>query len=346
MLAATTPDDNPPRPIVVIGDANPDLVLRGDVRPRFGQIEQLTDAADLVLGGSGSITACGTARLGVPTSLVAAIGDDTFGRFVVDRLVEREVNVDGVVRRAEFPTGLSVILSAAVDRAAPGDRAILTNLGAIPMLGAADVVGRFGAPFHVHVSSFFLLPGLGDGLAEVFRQARHAGATTSLDTNWDPAEAWTGIREVLAYTDLFLPNDSELVAITGESEVLAAGARLAAATGATVVAKCGADGGHLWTPGGWHLHRRPRPTAVVDTTGAGDSFNAGYLAGFVRGYEPQTCLAMAVAAGSLSTRGPGGTTFQATWEELDTEMAAPVEAEIDPEVRDTVGAVERPTSDA
>ncbi len=300
--------------MVVIGDANPDLVLQGDVRPRFGQAEQLVDSADLVLGGSAAITACGTAHLDVPTSLIAAIGDDAFGRFVTDRLAEKGVDITTLVTRADTASGLSVILSTA------DDRAILTNLGTIPTLGPDDVRGRFAAPVHVHASSFFLLPALAASLATVFGEARSAGATTSLDTNWDPAERWTGVHEVLAHCDLFFPNDRELLAIAGGDDLDDAGSKLADETGATVVAKCGAEGGRLWAPGGLHLHHRPRPTAVVDTTGAGDSFNAGYLAGYVRGFSPARCLAMAVAAGSLSTRGPGGTAFQATWDELEREV--------------------------
>ncbi len=311
MESTHAPGIVPPRPIVVIGDANPDLVLQGDVRPRFGQVEQLTDSADLVLGGSAAITACGTARLGVPTRLIAAIGDDTFGRFVADRLAERSVDITSLVTRADRATGLSVILST------PDDRAILTSLGTIPTLGPDDVRGRFTDPVHLHASSFFLLPTMSAGLATVLGEARANGTTTSLDTNWDPARRWVGVHDVLASCDLFFPNDRELLAIAGGDEIGEAGPRLAAATGATVIAKCGADGGRLWSPDGLRLHHRPRPTTVVDTTGAGDSFNAGYLAGYVRGFSPSRCLAIAVTAGSLSTRGPGGTAFQATWDEIE-----------------------------
>src|SRR6185369_2048150 len=96
--------------LLIVGDANPDLVLRGDVVPRFGQAEQLLDAADLVLGGSAAITACGAARLGIPTRLIAAIGDDLYGRFVADTLAERGVTADLMV--VDAGTGLSVVLSA------------------------------------------------------------------------------------------------------------------------------------------------------------------------------------------------------------------------------------------
>src|SRR6185369_11827073 len=107
--------------LLIVGDANPDLVLRGDVVPRWGQSEQLLDAADLVLGGSAAIMACGAARLGVPTALLAAVGDDLYGAFVRSALTARGVDTSAVRTVAE-PTGLSVILSAS-------DRSILTLVG-------------------------------------------------------------------------------------------------------------------------------------------------------------------------------------------------------------------------
>lgn len=302
------------RPLTIVGDANPDLVLRGDVAPRFGQAEQLLDGADLVMGGSASITACGAARLGIPTSLVACVGDDLFGRFVIDILAGRGVDVSGVEVLGDAGTGLSVILSA------PGDRAILTRLGAIPRL-TVDSVRR--APIesgsHVHASSFFLLPHLAAGLAGLFAELRARGVTTSVDTNWDPAERWAGVDEVLRNTDLFLPNDAELAAVGRSDDLDRAASRLVDGYGCAVVAKCGGDGGRAWFPDGSRLHQCPAPIAIVDTTGAGDSFNTGWFAGWLRGEPPARCLAMAVAAGGLSTQGPGGIGHQATWEELVAE---------------------------
>ena len=109
--------------VLVVGDANPDLLLRGDVRPRFGQVEQLLTGADLVLGGSATITAAGCARLGLRTAALAAVGDDVFGRVVREALTERGVELLAVPAEG-VPTGLSVILSP------PGeDRAILTLPG-------------------------------------------------------------------------------------------------------------------------------------------------------------------------------------------------------------------------
>ena len=75
------PVDRPDRSrVLVVGDANPDLVLTGDVVPRFGQVEQLLDSATLTIGGSAGITAHALARLGRPVSLVAAVGTDLLRR--------------------------------------------------------------------------------------------------------------------------------------------------------------------------------------------------------------------------------------------------------------------------
>ena len=285
--------------LLVVGDANPDLVLRGDVVPRFGQAEQLLDAADLVLGGSAAITACGTARLGVRTRLLAAVGADLYGDFVREALLTRGVDLTDV-RTVREPTGLSVVLSGV-------DRAILTLSGAIPALRADDI--SLAGVRHLHVASLFLQPALAAGLADVFGRARAAGITTSLDTNWDPSGRWEGVLELMPYTHVFLPNEAELVAITGTADVDDA-AKSLTAIGVTVVLKAGAAGGRAWWPGG--TCATPSPSVdVVDTTGAGDSFNAGFLAGYLAGVPIELCVAMATAAGSLSTRAAGGTAAQA-----------------------------------
>ncbi len=291
--------------VLVVGDANPDLLLRGDVRPRFGQVEQLLTGADLVLGGSATITAAGCARLGLRTAALAAVGDDVFGRVVREALTERGVQLL-TVPAAGVPTGLSVILSP------PGeDRAILTLPGTIPALRPADVTDDLlGRARHVHVSSLYLQPALAGGLADVFRRARALGLTTSLDTNWDPTEKWSSLDEILASTDVFLPNATELLAITGAASV-AEGAAGLVAGGTTVVMKDGARGARAWWAGG-EFAAPGRVVDVVDTIGAGDSFNAGFLAARLAGRSIEDAVRWAAVAGSLSTRAAGGTAAQAT----------------------------------
>jgi ribokinase len=304
---------------VVVGDANPDVVLRGDVVPRFGQVEQLVDSAQLTLGGSAAIVACGLARLGVRTALVSVVGNDSYGEYVRLALAEAGVLTQWVRTDPTTPTGLSVVLSA------PGDRAILTFPGTIPTLRADVIdVDWFTGVRHVHVASPFLQPELTRGLPDLLAAAHTAGATTSLDPNWDPTGEWTSVRHLLPYLDVLLPNDAELLALHGDpSATLDAAAAAITAQGVTVVAKCGSDGGRLWAPDGQRHHVPTTPTTVVDTTGAGDSFDAGYLMARLDGQDLWTCLAYAVAAGSLSTRAAGGTGSQADRADLSAAVRRP-----------------------
>ncbi|MFI5952337.1 carbohydrate kinase family protein [Cryptosporangium sp. NPDC051539] len=300
--------------VLIVGDANPDLVLRGDVVPRFGQVEQLLTDADLVLGGSAAITASGCARLGLRTALLARVGDDVFGTVTRGWLRDRGVALENPRPGTAEPTGLSVILSS------PDDRSILTLPGTIPTLAPDDVSDELLARTrHLHVASVFLQPALAEGLAGVMARARAAGVSTSVDTNWDPAEKWGGIREVLAATDVFLPNAAELLAVTGLTDVTEAAAALVAG-GTTVVLKDGARGGRVWAPSG-EFAAPSLAVDVVDTTGAGDSFNAGFLAARLGGSTLAEAVAWAAAAGSLSTRAPGGTAAQATAGEVRAALA-------------------------
>jgi len=301
--------------VLVVGDANPDLVLRGDVRPRFGQAEQLLTGADLVLGGSAAITAAGCARLGLTTSLLTAIGDDVFGDITRERLTERGVTLIQPRTATGLPTGLSVILTPPED-----DRAILTLPGTIPTLRPADVTDEHLAETrHLHVASLYLQPQLAAGLAGVFERARARGVGTSLDTNWDPAEKWESIAEILAFTDVFLPNANELMAITGLDSADAAAASLVA-NGATVVMKDGARGARAWWPGG--ACAAPGETVeVVDTTGAGDSFNAGFLAARLSGADGRQAALLGHRLAAIVIRNRGAIVPASTMADLAPDQA-------------------------
>jgi ribokinase len=306
--------------VLVAGDANVDIVLRGDVVPRFGQAEQLLDTADLTLGSSAGIVASGLAKLGIPTTLVATVGDDEFGRLTRGWLSEVGVDVSSVAVHPTLPTGLSVILSASADRS------ILTLLGSIPTLSGDTVLAAATGASHVHFASFFLLPGLAAELPSVLRSLRSRGITTSLDTNWDPAERWAGLAAVLPLVDILLPNIKELrafagaLAVTGDSdEDLARGL---AALGPRVVVKAGREGGWSVATDSPVVRANALVLDALDTTGAGDSFDAGYLAALASGVGSEAeRLRWAAVAGSLSTRAAGGTPAQATLPELTAHLA-------------------------
>ncbi|MGZ4109783.1 MAG: carbohydrate kinase family protein [Actinomycetota bacterium] len=298
-----------PVDLLVLGDANPDLILRGDVEPRFGQAERLLDGATLVLGGSGAITACAGARLGLRVAFAGVVGDDLFGRFVRDTLEERGVETSGVAVDPNRPTGVTVILQR------EDDRAILTSPGTIGDLRSTLIDEELlRTARHVHVSSYYLQRGLQRDLPSVFAIAHDAGGSVSIDPNWDPAESWNGgLLDLLSSTDLFFPNSTEARAIAGVDDIDVA-AQVLAERGVTLVVKFG-QGGGLATDGDELVRSEAVPTDVVDTTGAGDTFDAGFIAGRLGGWPLARCLALAVACGSLSTRAPGGTAAQPTMDE-------------------------------
>jgi len=308
--------------LLVLGDVNPDLVLADAAMDvAFGQAETLVDDAELTIGGSGAIMACGAARLGLRTALAGLVGADQFGEFMLRAVAERGVDVSGVAVDPEVRTGLTVVL------ARPGDRAILTFPGAIALMTGARVDGGLVARArHVHVSSYFLQTGLAPGLAEVLRTAREGGATTSVDPNWDPAERWDGgLRELLPLIDVLLPNAVEACRIAGVGDAPAAAAALAAA-GPVVAVKLGPEGAVAAPAGGGELVRAAPPQRLVDAVdavGAGDAFDAGLICAVLDGRPLSDALAFACACGTLSLRAAGGTAAQATLAEARAVSRAP-----------------------
>ena len=299
--------------LLVVGELNADVVVTDpDPVPAFGQAERLVRDVRLTLGSSSAITACGAARLGLRVAMVGVVGDDPLGRFVLDALAARGVDTSACRVAANRATGASVILGNGTDRA------ILTALGTIADTRASDVPDALlGRARHVHVGSLFLQPGLATDLPALFRSARAAGATTSLDPNWDPSGAWNGgFAGALAETDVVLPNAGEALRLTGATDAETA-ARALSGEARIAVVKLGAAGA-LAADG-----RRPivradaRRVDPVDTTGAGDSFDAGFIAARLDGRAVDDALAYAVACGSLSTRAAGGTDGQATREDLE-----------------------------
>jgi sugar/nucleoside kinase (ribokinase family) len=290
--------------LVVLGDCNPDvLVLGDDVTPEFGQQEKLVGSISLVIGGSAAITAVAAARLGLSVALAAAVGADPAGRFMLDQLAAEGVDVGAVVVRDDVPTGMTVALSRG------GDRAILTALGAVASLTAADVpASLLAGARHVHASSWFLLAdSLGPGLAGLFSAARAGGATTSLDTNWDPAERWTGepLSHAIAAADLLLPNEAEALRLSSALSLDEAAGKLTA-SGPRLVVKLG-ERGALCVYGSARYQVSLPPVIPADTTGAGDCFNAGLIAGLLDGMDLPRAAALGCAVGALSTAAPGGT---------------------------------------
>jgi sugar/nucleoside kinase (ribokinase family) len=296
--------------LLVLGDANPDLVLRGgDVVPAFGQAERIVEQAHLTIGGSGAIMACAAARLGLRVAFCGVVGEDLFGRYMIESMTERGVALAGLVTDQDRPTGVTVVLSS------PHDRAMLTAQGTIGDLrGDMVPVDLLGSTRHVHVSSYFLQHALAPDLPELFDAAHEAGATTSVDPNWDPSGAWDGgLLQLLSKVDVFLPNAMEATNLARTSDLDEAVQRFRAQT-PVVVVKDGRDGA-LGSALGTSSRSPAFPGTVVDTTGAGDTFDAGFLAAWLDEVDLDRALAFGNVCAMLSTRGPGGTDHQPTMEE-------------------------------
>ena len=299
--------------LLAVGELTPDLIFSGMVSMPVPGREILAPGYVLTLGSSTAICAAAAAKLGLNTYLLSLVGDDVFGNACLDLLKETGIHTELVKKDPSVQTGITVSLTN------QRDRALVTALEAISIMEAPKLSpALLERVRHIHVGSFFLQTALRSGLAELFRQAKEANITTSLDAGWDDTGCWDyGLNEVLRYTDLFFPNESEATAITGTDDPEAAARELAKRVRCVVV-KCGAAGSLFCR--GDELLRFPAVSGVkvVDTTGAGDSFNAGFLYGFVRGMAPRACLACGTACAAISITRLGGASSCATLAEVES----------------------------
>lgn len=297
--------------ILVAGEINVDLILQGyESFPTPGK-EVLVRDSLLALGSASAICAVGLARLGDPVAFIGKLGCDTWGDYCLHEMAAAGVDVSAVLPDPGLKTGLTVSLASFTDRA------LVTYIGSIDALSAADVAdGLLQGSGHLHVSSYYLQRRLRPGCRELFARARRLGLTTSLDCGFDPTERWEpDLLATLQQVDLFFPNEVELAAVTGLSDP--SEALRALQNGRTrTVAKLGPRG-CMTLDGSTVLHVEAFAVQPVDTTGAGDSFNAGFLHGFLHGKPLRDCLRYGTACGALSTRGLGGTASQPDARELE-----------------------------
>jgi len=299
--------------LLVIGDANPDVLVHGapDIPP-YGQAETLVGGGVLALGGSAAIAAHGAARLGLATAFAGLVGRDAAGDFVLDALRSAGVDVSRVVRHATLPTALTVCLNRP-----GGDRAILTAPGCLAELGpehVPDVAAR-----HVHAASYFLQPRLAGALPALLCAHRASGATTSLDTNDDPSGRWELAPGLPAACTFLLPNEAEALALSGKAGLDEALEALEAA-GCVPVVKRGGQGA-VARRDGTFVRAGASPADPVDTVGAGDSFDAGFIAGWLDRGDLDHALKLGAACGALSTRASGGTAAQPTLTEALAQIS-------------------------
>jgi sugar/nucleoside kinase (ribokinase family) len=287
--------------VSVIGELNLDLILYGLPQELVLEHEHLAKDLSITLGSSSAIFAHNFALLGNKVGFSSCIGSDPFGEICLKRLGESGVDLSKVKRLPGKTTGLTVILPQRKQRfilTYPGTMYDMTDR-------ELDLSYVFNAR-HVHVSSYFLQKALRPHLIEIFRKAKDAGLTTSLDTNDDPENRWSGeIALLLKYVDILIPNEREACKIAG-TEDLERALDVLSQKVPTLVVKRGSQGA-VARVGKEKYSAFPPVVDPVDLVGAGDSFDAGFIHQFIRGARVEDCLKYGNLAGALSVTKAGGT---------------------------------------
>jgi len=288
--------------VVVVGELNVDIILNGiDGLPVIGK-ELMAKAMSVTLGSSSAIFAGNLSTLGSRVAFIGKIGNDIFANLVLESLQSRMVDTSRIIKSDDLSTGATIVM--AYDQ----DRANLTFPGAMDELRLEDIDFEFLAGArHMHFANCFMQPGIRNDLVTLFRKAKELGLTTSLDTQWDPEEKWDlPLKNLLPYVDIFMPNRAEFANFTGEDDVLA-GIRKIKDHSNIIVIKNGSEGAMAWD--GQKIISQPafRNDNVIDTVGAGDSFDAGFVRDFIKGQSIEECLVTGALAGAINTTCAGGT---------------------------------------
>jgi sugar/nucleoside kinase (ribokinase family) len=303
--------------VLSVADMCVDMILTGNVRPQFHQVEQIIGDCSIELGGSANIFASQMAKLGSRSGVLGWIGRDVLGDFALRELNGAGVDTSNVRRHPTLKTGIGFALSE------PDDRAILAYMGTIDATQPEHLDEKLLQDcHHWHIATYFLLENLRDAWLPWLRRAKQLGVTTSLDTNWDPAKRWTGVRELLPYVDVFIPNEAEALAITGTNDVQSAAEKLAE-NGTLVVVKRAERGVFARkAKQTWEFDARRsgvRMGTVVDSTGAGDNFDAGFLHGWLNGSKVEECIEFGHRCAVNSLSAPGGIRGQVNVEVLRSQ---------------------------
>ncbi len=287
--------------VSVIGELNLDLILSGLPTELSLEREHLADHLSITLGSSSAIFAHNLASLGSTVGFSSSIGDDPLGEICLQRLGASGVDLAKVRRMPGKTTGLTVILPQGKQRY------ILTYPGTMFEMSKENLdLDYVFSGKHLHVASYFLLKSLQPTLPDIFRKAKEAGLSTSLDTNDDPEDRWdAGIHQVLPHVDILLPNEREACKLAQVDDAERAVEILSRTVG-TVVVKRGAKGA-LARVSKEKFVAPALAVPVADHVGAGDSFDAGFLHQFLRRARIEDCLRFGNIAAALSVTRPGGT---------------------------------------
>lgn len=289
--------------IAAIGELNVDIILNGiESEPEIGK-EKFCKDMTVTLGSSTAIFAANAAALGSKVCFVGLVGKDSFGDLVRTSLEAKGVDTKYVMQ-GEVPTGATICMSYGEDRAN------LTYQGSMDVMGFDDIdKDVFNHVKHIHLSSLFMQSGLLRDVHKVLDLAAEKGITVSLDTQWDPMETWKlDYKTVLPKIAVFMPNETELKALTHKDNLESAIQEVLPYLGCAMLVKCGSKGSLLVKKDG---SRKELPAFlnknVVDAIGAGDSFNSGFISAFVKGLSLEDCQETGNLTGAVNTTAAGGT---------------------------------------
>jgi sugar/nucleoside kinase (ribokinase family) len=299
---------------MVVGDLFAELVMSGfSSWPGRAGEELFAERFCREIGGGAAITACGLAKLGAKVGVVGVVGE-TDGQWLIERLESRGVNTSAIHRTLHEPTGVTVSVSSAKDRT------FLTYMGAnreLPtILRQIASHGEFAKARHIHLA-FAPKPAKADNL---FKEIVSQGCTLSVDVGWHPE--WlsnTHALEALRSVNICFPNEREGARMTGETDPRLILQHFRKMGLRTVALKLGPAGAALLCDG-TITFCEPIMIQSLDTTGAGDCFDAGFLYAWLREDNPQNCLKAGTICGALSTRCLGGIDGFPTVAEMDAQL--------------------------
>ena len=291
--------------ILCVGQLVADILVRPVERVDFGIDTQRVELIELRNGGDSLNAAIGLSRLGFRVGFVGRIGTDHWGDFLASVIRNEGIDARGLKRIAEAGTGSVVVLINS-----SGERVFFYHGGTNDLFRPEDVDPALVAEASiVHVGGTYLLPRFdGTGAAQLLAAARKRGKLTSMDVTWDATGRWLAtIGPCLPHLSFFLPSVREAREITGRERPEEMAEFLQARGVESVAIKLGAQGCYVKAPTGKGFYAPAFSTQVVDTTGAGDSFVAGFLAGVLRGRDLGACARLACAVAALNIRKVGAT---------------------------------------
>lgn len=263
----------------------------------------LVDEMSLHSGGCAANAATALVYLGLPVDVIGKVGDDPFGDFLIEELQDRGIGTGGVTRDTSNGTSASMVI---VDP--DGERRFIHYIGANAAFRIEDVDFELvSAASILHIGGSLVLPGIdGQPTVEILKRAREAGVITFLDTVWDDTGRWMALLEPsLPYIDYFIPSLPEAREITGHDTPEKVARDLLDHGVGTVALKMGADGCFVMSADHASLRLPAYDVEVVDATGAGDAFAAGFIAGVWQGWSLEKTARFASAVGAMCVTGVG-----------------------------------------